>query len=147
MARLSLAFIFSILLTPTTTRAQKWETDFERASEIALREKKFILLVFQGSDWCGPCMKLDRDIWRSESFINQYPKTFVLLKADFPKRKKNALSKTQQEKNKRLAANYNPEGFFPLVLVLDAKGNALGKLGYAKTSPQEYLKQLTHFTE
>ena len=39
-----------------------------------------------------------------------------------------------------LAEKYNPNGYFPFVVVLDKSGNVLGKIGYKKTTPQEYIK-------
>ena len=62
-------------------------------------------------------MKLEKNIWESKDFIEDSNQHFVLLRADFPKRKSNALSKEQQEKNDRLAENYNKQGLFPLVEV------------------------------
>jgi len=57
-----------ILINVTNTVAQEWHTDFVKAKEIATKENKTIVLVFQGSDWCAPCIKLDREIWSSEVF-------------------------------------------------------------------------------
>ena len=129
------------------SNAQEWFLDLELAKAKASDENKAIILVFQGSDWCGPCIKLDRNIWSSDAFAANHSETFVLLKADFPRRKKNALSKEQEEKNNLLAATYNPNGLFPLVVVLDAKGLVLGRTGYSKDSPLTYLKKLQKFTE
>ncbi|MDA9111545.1 thioredoxin family protein [Flavicella sp.] len=142
------AFLFSFFIFLSfASNAQEWFLDLELAKAKASEENKAILLVFQGSDWCGPCIKLDRNIWSSEVFVNNYPVTFVLLRADFPRRKKNALPKKQEEKNNLLAAAYNPNGLFPLVVVLDAKGLVLGRTGYSKDSPLAYLKKLQKFTD
>jgi len=46
--------------------SQNWHTDLEYAKKIAVKENKPIVLVFQGSDWCAPCIKLERDIWSSD---------------------------------------------------------------------------------
>jgi len=65
-----------------------------------------------------------------------------LLRADFLKQKKNRLSDQQQAYNEQLAEKYNPNGFFPLVLVIDEKGEVLGQTGYKNVSPSEYIKHL-----
>ncbi len=127
--------------------SQEWFTDFDAVKKIASQENKSIILVFQGSDWCAPCIKLEKKIWLSDAFKNNYKKHFVLLKADFPRRKKNALSKEQEEKNKMLAESYNKNGHFPFVLILNPKGSVLGTIGYTKDKPKEYFQKLVSFTK
>ncbi|MAZ27044.1 MAG: thiol-disulfide isomerase [Cytophagaceae bacterium] len=125
--------------------AQEWQKDLKKAEKIASTEDKPIVLVFQGSDWCAPCIKLDKEIWSTDAFKNYAKEHFVMLKADFPRRSKNKLAAEQQEKNNKLAETYNPEGYFPLVVVLDKSGTVLGKTGYKKTTPEEYIKTLNSF--
>lgn len=122
--------------------AQNWFTDLDQAKTAAATNNQNILLVFSGSDWCAPCMKLDKFIWQSEEFKTFSKDHFVLLRADFPKQKKNKLSDEQQVKNDKLAASYNTNGYFPLVVVLNKKGEVLGSTGYKNLSPAEYIKQL-----
>ena len=68
-----------------------------------------------------------------------------LLKADFPRKKKNRLSEIQQEKNNQLMEKYNTKGYFPFVAVIDEKGEMLGNTGYKKIAPSEYIKLLNSF--
>lgn len=132
-------------LISSNTQAQEWHTDFKKATQIATEKHQKIILVFQGSDWCAPCIKLDRKIWSSDTFKKYAKENFVMLKADFPRRKKNKLSKEKTAQNGLLAEKYNPQGHFPLVVVLDSKGNALGTTGYKKMSPQKYIDLLSSF--
>ena len=125
--------------------AQEWQTDFEQAKKIAKEKNKNIVLVFEGSDWCAPCKKLNKEIFSTDKFKAYSKEHFVLLKADFPKKKKNKLTKTQQAKNYSLADKYNHRGFFPLVVVLNNKGDVLGETGYAKVTPAKYIQLLTSF--
>lgn len=134
--------ILSTLAFAITLHAQNWEHDLKTAKARASQEGKNILLVFSGSDWCIPCMKLEREIWESEEFKKDSEKHFVLLRADFPKRKANKLSEEQQEKNKHLAENYNKKGLFPMVAVLDKNGKMLGTTGYKNISPNKYIALL-----
>ncbi len=122
--------------------AKEWLTNLDVAKSEAAETHKNILLVFSGSDWCIPCMKLEKFIWSSEEFKTFSDDHFVLLRADFLKQKKNRLSDEQQASNEQLAEKYNPNGFFPLVLVLNEKGEVLGHTGYKNVSPSEYIKQL-----
>ncbi len=133
--------------TITTVNAQEWQTDFAKAKEIASKADKPIILVFQGSDWCAPCIKLDREIWSTEAFKTYAAKHYVMLQADFPRKKKNALSETQTKANALLAEKYNKQGYFPFVVVLDANGKVLGENSYKKTTPENYIKELNAFTK
>ena len=120
---LALTFLFQAF-------TQDWSTDFEEAKKMANSNNQNIVLVFQGSDWCAPCIKLEKEIWSTNEFQKLNEDHFVMLKADFPRGKKNQLSEKQQIQNKKLAELYNPNGYFPLVVVLDENGKVLGKLGY-----------------
>ena len=125
--------------------AQEWNDDFKDAMAIAQQENKPIILVFSGSDWCAPCIKLDRDIWQSNEFKAYAKENYILYKADFPRKKENRLVLERATQNKSLADNYNPKGYFPLVLVLGKQGNILGQTGYQKTTPKEYISLLNSF--
>ncbi len=128
-----------------TVQAQEWQTSYKKSVQIALEKQQKIVLVFQGSDWCTPCIKLDKKIWSSKTFKTYAKNNFVLLKVDFPRRKKNKLSKKQTIHNNMLAEKYNPQGYFPLVVILNSKGNVLGTTGYKKMSPQKYIDLLNSF--
>jgi thioredoxin-related protein len=125
--------------------AQNWSTNFEEAKQQASKNNENIILVFQGSDWCAPCMKLDKEIWSTAEFQNLAKNHFVMLKADFPRKKANKLSESSTQQNAKLAETYNNQGFFPLVVVLDSKGAVLGKTGYEKMSPTAYFNKLKAF--
>ncbi len=137
---IAIALILSI-----STYAQEWQTDFTKAKEIASSENKPIVLVFQGSDWCAPCIKLDREIWSTETFKKYASAHYVMLQADFPRKGKNALSEAQTKANAVLAEKYNKQGYFPFVVVLDATGKVLGESSYKKTTPENYIKELNKF--
>ena len=128
-----------------TVKSQDWKLDIEEAKKIAAEKNQKIILVFQGSDWCAPCIKLDVEIWSTDEFINFSKNHFVMLKADFPRKKKNKLNETQQLKNNNLAEKYNRNGFFPYVVVLDKNAKTLGSAGYQKISPKKYIDLLVSF--
>ncbi len=142
-----IAALLVIFVSVSTTMAQEWNTDIKIAKEIAAKESKPIILVFQGSDWCAPCIKLDREIWSTDTFEKYAKDNYVMLKADFPRRKKNALSETQTKANAQLAEKYNKQGFFPFVVVLNSSGKVLGESSYKKTTPENYIKELNAFTK
>lgn len=113
-------FLLCVALT-----LSNWHYDLEEAKTLAHREHKHILLNFSGSDWCGPCIVLRKEILDDSAFLRMADTTLVLVNADFPRKKKDQLSDKQQVLNNALADRYNPQGHFPLTLLLDADGKVL----------------------
>lgn len=127
------------LLLFTVTYSQNWKTSFDEAKTAALKENKDILLVFSGSDWCAPCIKLDKVVWQSEEFKTEAEKNWIIYKADFPKKKANQLDPKQTEINNLLAEKYNKSGSFPLVVLLDKSGKVIGMTGFKNVSAADYI--------
>jgi thioredoxin-related protein len=116
-----------------------WYTDFEAAKAKAKKEKKHLLVNFSGSDWCGWCIRLDREIFSNEAFTKEAPKHFVLVELDFPQRKEQpAKLKTQNEELRR---RFRVSGF-PTIIMADAKARPYGRTGYQPGGPEAYLKHL-----
>ena len=101
-----------------------WKTDINSASEDARANKKLILLNFSGSDWCIPCRKLKKELFSDSTFLQYAEKCLILVNADFPN-KKGLITDEQLAKNEKLAEKYNPNGDFPLTLIIDSNGNVL----------------------
>ncbi|MFT6873750.1 MAG: thioredoxin-related protein [Roseivirga sp.] len=133
------------MLLPATEQAD-WTFDFEVAKITAKESDKVILIVFSGSDWCKPCIQLHKTLFESETFLDYAKENLVLVKVDFPYRKKNSLSNEQTVHNEKLAEMYNPDGEFPLAVFTDANGKLLGTFGFDKTkSPSDYIFQFNQF--
>lgn len=133
-------FLVGILLASSISG---WETDFERAKQRAAVEHRFILLNFSGSDWCGPCISLRRQIFESNEFKSFAEENLVLVNADFPRLKKNQLAKDQQKKNDLLADKYNQQGHFPYTVLLDAGGKIINSWdGLPKETPEEFIARV-----
>jgi len=132
-----------LIITAFFSINQEWNTSFEQAKVKAANENKLILLNFSGSDWCGPCIKLHKDIFDSEAFVEYAKRNLVLVNADFPRSKKNMQSKEQVKANEALAEKYNSKGVFPYTLLLDANGKVLKSWeGYPKLSTEEFIDEL-----
>jgi len=138
-------FIGVFLFISINVSGQTWLSNYDETIAQAQKENKNIIMVFAGTDWCAPCIKLEKYIWESEYFKKYAKDNWVLLKLDFPKRKANKLPKEQQNHNDELAEKYNNKGYFPLVLVLDKNGTVLGETGYKKITAQEYINELIAF--
>jgi thioredoxin-related protein len=137
--KLLISFLMlSIFVTPS-----EWLTDFSEAQQEALQGKKMILLNFSGSDWCGPCIRLKNEIFSSGVFNNYAAEHLVLVNADFPRLKKNQLSKTQIEQNEALADKFNKDGKFPFTILLDQNGKVLKEWdGLPKESAELFVEEI-----
>lgn len=102
-----------------------WETDFEKARQLAKEKHALILLNFSGSDWCGPCIRMRKEIFESPAFSAMADASLVLVNADFPRSKKNKISEQVKKQNELLADKYNPEGKFPFTLLLNPEGKII----------------------
>jgi len=143
LMKYQISFLF--LLATVFGYSQNWHTNFEEAKMKAEKENKNILLVFSGSDWCGPCMRLEKVVWKSPEFQTEANNNWVIYRADFPRKKVNQLSPEWAERNNKLAEKYNKYGSFPLVLLLDKKGKVIGTTGFKNVSASEYIKLLHSF--
>ncbi len=140
---ISVAFLLITHIAPSP-----WLNNLEKAEQIAKTEHKLILLNFSGSDWCIPCMKLRADIFNSDVFMEYAKENLILVNADFPRKKKDELSKEQQKENDALAAKYNPDGRFPFTILLDSKGNKLRVWdGYYSQGPDDFIDELSSVKE
>ena len=137
--------LFLFLFIGTTGYSQNWKTNFEEAKIEAAKENKNILLVFSGSDWCAPCIKLENVVWKSDAFQEEVAKSWIVYKADFPKKKANQLSPELSERNKKLAEKYNKNGIFPLVVLLDKTGKIIGMTGFKNVSAADYIELIHSF--
>ena len=114
-----------ILLAFVAMSFDVWQPDFEKAKQIAKEKNELILLNFSGSDWCGPCIRMRKEIFDNEAFTQMADNLLISVNADFPRNKKNQPDKNIQKQNEALADKYNAEGKFPFTLLLDANGNVL----------------------
>ncbi|MDB5007866.1 MAG: thioredoxin family protein [Mucilaginibacter sp.] len=132
---ISLMMIFSTGVT--------WLGNFDTAKTEAAQQHKLILINFSGSDWCGPCIRLRKEILESAAFENYAADHLVLVRADFPRQKKDQLSKEQTKLNEALADKYNADGKFPYTVLVDDKGKVLYKWdGFPNETPDEFISQI-----
>ena len=123
-----------------------WLGDFQEATAEAAKSHKLILINFSGSDWCGPCIRERKEILENDVFVKYAADHLVLVRADFPRQKKNQLSKEQVKKNEALADKYNPEGKFPYTLLVDEHGKILRTWdGYPNEAPENFVDQINAF--
>ena len=121
----------------------KAQTDIEEEEKVGTSTAKLTLLVFSGSDWCLPCIRFEREILQAtkfKAFSNEY---LVVEKADFPQHKK--LSEEQVRHNEILAEKYNPQGYFPHVLILNDEGKVLSQIITNRVDAENVIAQIKPF--
>ncbi len=121
---------------------QLWLLNIDEAKKQSAATNKPILVSFSGSDWCAPCMRLARDLFETQAFYDLAKEHFILLKLDFPAKKKNKLSSSQAKHNETLAEMYNKKGSFPLVIIIDKNGAIIGTMQHPKKTTKEYILNL-----
>ncbi len=123
-----------------------WSEDFAAAQEQAEKSGKLILLAFSGSDWCGWCVKMEKEIYSDKKFISGAKKKFLLLMIDSP-RDKSILSALAQKQNPELVKKYRVGGF-PTTLIVDAKGEEVRRFGgYQRSGVEGFLEALDKVAE
>lgn len=116
-----------------------WMNDFRAARALAAKEKKPLLVSFSGSDWCGWCIKLDKEVFHQPEFAKWAAEHFVMFQADFPRR--TPQSRELKMQNTALAEQFRVEGF-PTVVLLRPDGKVFATTGYRPGGAQAYIAHL-----
>ena len=135
---LGAALVAAFAVSPAFAKTG-WLTDFKQAQEEAKANKKLLLVNFTGSDWCGWCIKLNREVFTKPEFQEYATKNLVLLEVDFPRGKE--LTASQKVQNQTLAQEFRVQGF-PTLVVLDSEGRIIGILGYTPGGPAAFIAEL-----
>ena len=131
----------AILSLPLNSQAADgWLVDFEKAKAQASKEGKSILMEFTGSDWCPPCIQLEKNVLSQEAFKTGAPKNFILLKLDSP-RDKSKQTPEEIEQYKVLSKQYAVQGV-PTIFLTDAKGKPYWTVGYSGDPADKYVANL-----
>ena len=127
---LLLIIVSSTVFSQDNTPKLNWLTNVEKAKKISKKNKKPILVYFNGSDWCAPCIKLKEDFFWSEEFIEKSD-NLILVMIDKPRRI-DVISEKQMKYNNEIIAQYNKGKKFPRMIILNSKGKVLDEMaGYS----------------
>jgi len=118
--------------------AEGWKTDYTAALAEAAKENKMVLLDFTGSDWCGWCIKLQKDTFSKPEFKKFAQESLVLVELDFPRGK--TQSDELKKQNEELAEKFGVQGF-PTLVLLDPQGKeATRNVGYLQGGPEAFIQ-------
>lgn len=145
MKKLILALLASITLTAATaSEAVTWLTDAAKAAQQAKKENKLVLLNFTGSDWCGWCIKLQKEVFTQPEFATWAAKNIVAVEVDFPRKKK--LDPAQASVNRALSEKFKIEGY-PTLIILDGGGKKVAEMGYVEGGPKAFIAEFEKLTK
>jgi thioredoxin-related protein len=130
---------FAAFFTATAGAEPSWSTDYKQSQQEAKTNHKLLLLNFTGSDWCGWCIRLNREVFSKPEFAEYAAKNLVLVELDFPRRKQ--LSDMVRQQNEQMAEQYQIQGF-PTIIVLTGEGQKVGELGYTSGGPGAFIAEL-----
>ncbi len=129
------AFLMALSL-PVFAEGVEWFTDVPTAMDKARRENKIVMLDFTGSDWCGWCQRLKREVFDQPEFVAFAQENLVMVEVDFPHNKPQ--NPEQQSANRELAERYHIEGF-PTLIYLNAVGQQVAIGGYIAGGPKNFI--------
>lgn len=135
-----LTVVAAMAISAGAFASEGWLTDFEKAKATAKEQNKHILIDFSGSDWCGWCVKLDKEVFQQQAFKDYAKEDLVLMLADYPSDKSKQSAEVIKQ-NEKLSKEFSVRGF-PTVFVLAPDGSIVGKTGYQAGGPEAYIAHI-----
>ncbi|MEO0059603.1 MAG: hypothetical protein RLZZ312_1250 [Bacteroidota bacterium] len=144
MRRLIFLLILLALSNGVFAQDLVWETNINKAIERSIKEQKPMFLFFTGSDWCGWCIRLQNEVFKTPEFTEWAKQKVVLVDLDFPRR--TSQPDDIKAQNNSLQQIFQIQGF-PSIRVANAdvkEGKItfelLGGLGYQAGGPVTWIK-------
>jgi thioredoxin-related protein len=121
-----------------------WNNNLKNSIEISNKTKKPLLLFFTGSEWCGWCIRLQTEVFKTPEFKKWANENVVLVELDFPRR--TVLAPEITEQNNQLQQFFAVQGY-PTVWFVNASNSdgkvnieKLGNTGYLAGGPKVWLE-------
>jgi thioredoxin-related protein len=128
------------LIAVTLSAAElQWTTSLPKAIEQAKKENKLVVANFTGSDWCGFCIKQEKEVFSQEEFIKYAKENLVMVMLDFPRKK---LPEELAKANGELKDKYGIRGY-PTLVFINGAGKEVGrKIGYGGGGPKAVIEEI-----
>jgi len=137
---LSAAAALPLALLAQTSTPPGFTDNLDAAFDAARAGGKFIYACFSGSDWCGWCRRLEREVLARTEFLDAVTNDYVLVYIDSPS-DTSLLSPRAQVENPKIVERYRISGF-PTALVFDANGGIVARTGYVEGGAANYARHL-----
>lgn len=139
----TLLFLFTTLSPPQLAANQgneiHWMTNYEKAKELSIETQRPMVLFFTGTDWCGWCNKLEREVFDTPEFMGMINNKLIFVKLDFPMKSKLDPATTRQ--NELLQKQFSVRSY-PTVIILGPDQQPIGTTGYRSGGGKQYAQHL-----
>jgi protein disulfide-isomerase len=143
MKKILIAMLAATIYGQVNAAEATWLTDLPKAEAQAKSENKIVLMDFTGSDWCGWCIKFNKEVLSTPEFAEYAAKNLVLVEVDFPRKKEQ--SAELKKANRALGSKYKADGY-PTFVVLNKEGKEIGRQGgYSAGGPKAFIAKLEGF--
>jgi len=125
----------------------RWTMDMNAARKVAAEKKLPLLLNFTGSDWCGWCKLMDKEVFGKPAWADFAGKNLLLVWLDFPNDKA-LVPERYVARNQALAKAFGVEGYPSYILLDDDGQTELGRLGASReTTPESFIAEIGELTQ
>lgn len=138
----SFAFL-TVFAKAQTESEQNWYSDVNVAIQQSLETKKPLFLFFTGSDWCGWCIRLQKEVFQTSHFTQWAKENVILVELDYPRKKQ--LPEDLRQQNQTMQQIFQVQGYPTVHLVTPVPQddgtvtfNPLGQTGYAAGGPESW---------
>lgn len=136
MKKLLLTLFVTISVLSLQAQEAEWHTDLNKAMSLSDKSKKPLFLFFTGSDWCGWCMKLQKEVFKTPEFAKWAKENVILVELDFPR--KSTQTDEMKMQNAQLNNFFKVRGY-PTVWITDVSKAKDGKVQFAPRGSSGYV--------
>jgi thioredoxin-related protein len=141
---LFLLSFFAVTITQAQTESEQlWLSDVNVAIQQSMQTNKPLFLFFTGSDWCGWCIRLQKEVFQTSYFTKWAAENVILVELDFPRKKQ--LPDEIKNQNQTMQQIFQVQGFPTVHMVTPQPQqdgtvtfNPLGQSGYAAGGPESW---------
>lgn len=130
------------LSVPALADDSIWFADYDLAAAEAKKTGKDLFVDFTGSDWCGWCIRLHKEVFDFEAFQKGVEQDFVLVALDFPRAEEVKAKVPNPQRNDELRDLHGVRGY-PTILLMTADGEVFARTGYRPGGPEAYVANVT----
>tara|TARA_B100001063_G_C16691478_1_gene517308 strand:+ start:65 stop:553 length:489 start_codon:yes stop_codon:yes gene_type:complete len=148
----NILIVCTLLISSLTLYSQEndgWLLNFDKAAELSMKTGKPILANFTGSDWCGWCIRLKKEVFVTPAFKKWADENVILLELDYPRR--TPQTEEIKKQNRELQQFFKVRGYPTLhmfnVGIVDGKTQitSLGKTGYVAGGPTPWIANANNY--